>query len=296
MNQDTDKVQIEEEKRIIATLISVPDVSRITYTAVGWTSRVYLVNNGEIVFKFPRTEAVKEEYRWELQAYDLLKQTSSSISTPRVEWTDPDYRYFGYYGIIGQSLDSCVDTLSHQEKESIGHTLGNFLKEFHQCQLPNAPEHSLEDTIRNCLEKYTLGIPVYQEYFNATLQEKLYDFVHHTFPDLLGTLPSSSCLCHGDLGPWNILIDNAGLPAIIDFGDVGYYDPSIDFSGMHDDTIRNAAVKAYGYSSILNDKITLRRQALPILEVPYYAGKGNTTQLQEALQTLTAFLQAPDFS
>ena len=46
-------------------------------------------------------------------------------------------------------------------------------------------------------------------------------------------LKSNIKLCHGDLGLWNIILNKKQI-GIIDFGDVGYYDSSIDFSGIGD--------------------------------------------------------------
>jgi len=43
-----------DELEMVKRLTGVCDESRIEINEIGWTSRVYIVDGGKIVFKFPR--------------------------------------------------------------------------------------------------------------------------------------------------------------------------------------------------------------------------------------------------
>ena len=73
--------------------------------------------------------------------------------------------------------------------------------------------------------------------------------------------------CHGDLGYNNIIVSDQLEVGIIDFGDAGYLDKSYDFIGIEDDVMLDAAIFAYGGDSNLMDKVAIRRQLLPLMEM-----------------------------
>ena len=59
---------ILQEKKIVSSLTGVR-LEEIVYNDIGWTSRIYVINQGEIVFKFPRTQEIIREYMKEIQIY-----------------------------------------------------------------------------------------------------------------------------------------------------------------------------------------------------------------------------------
>ena len=63
-------------------LAGLDESAEIVFSDFGWASRVYMVNKGEIVFKFPRDERVKDEYKLETRAYKLAKEIKSDILIP----------------------------------------------------------------------------------------------------------------------------------------------------------------------------------------------------------------------
>jgi hypothetical protein len=50
----------------------------IVFTDEGWDSRVYIVNHGEAVFKFPRSPQTAQQYRYEIDALKALE----GLNTP----------------------------------------------------------------------------------------------------------------------------------------------------------------------------------------------------------------------
>ena len=51
-----------KEIAIVEELTKIKDKNRIVLNEVGWTSRVYIVDDGEIVFKFPSRESLEMEW------------------------------------------------------------------------------------------------------------------------------------------------------------------------------------------------------------------------------------------
>ena len=54
---------------------------------------------------------------------------------------------------------------------------------------------------------------------------------------------------------------------IIDFGDAGIFEKSYDFTGLEDDTMLDATIVAYGGDEVLREKVAIRRQLLPLMEM-----------------------------
>ena len=105
-----------------------------------------------------------------------------------------------------------------------------------------------------------------KKYFN----EKELIFIE----ELVLSLPQKSAkfgieqvFCHGDLGYNNILLTTDLEVGIIDFGDAGNLDKSYDFIGIEDDVILDTAILAYGGDDVLREKIAIRRQLLPLMEM-----------------------------
>ena len=54
-------LDIKDELEIVLRLTGVGDESRVQINEIGWTSRVYVIDGGKIVFKFPRNARFREE-------------------------------------------------------------------------------------------------------------------------------------------------------------------------------------------------------------------------------------------
>lgn len=69
-------------------------------------------------------------------------------------------------------------------------------------------------------------------------------------------------MCHGDLGYWNMVLREDGGIGVIDFGDIGHYDRSKDFIGFEDAEALDEALKVYGDSELLRQKVAIRQKVL----------------------------------
>ena len=147
---------ILQEKKIVSSLTGVR-LEEIVYNDIGWTSRIYVINQGEIVFKFPRTQEIIREYMKEIQIYYLLNDINIGVDIPQVRWQDSELRYFGYAGIPGVTLDICLQELTTETKVKIGKILGFFLRKLHTLDLKDANTYNLKDEIIEFQEIFRKG-------------------------------------------------------------------------------------------------------------------------------------------
>ena len=276
---------ILQEKKIVSSLTDVR-LEEIVYNDLGWTSRIYVINQGEIVFKFPRTQKIIQEYMKEIQIYYLLNDINIGVGIPQVRWQDSELRYFGYAGIPGATLDICLNELTTDTKVKIGKILGLFLKKLHTLDLKDANTYNIKDEIAEFQEIFRRGENEIQTAFTKKKFLNIKNFVFQEFPEKVLKLGLSNALCHNDLGFWNIIYNPSGNIGIIDFGDVSYCDFSRDFIGLSDPTILESALITYGEDSKLREKIILRMKSLPILELPFFLEKKDRVGFKKSLKRI----------
>jgi len=260
---------IDKEKKQIQDLLQLTQVD-IELNEVGWTSRVYICNKGEYVFKFPRSEEVKREYEQEIKILTLLHNLNNSVQVPHLIWVGDELKYLGYKGIVGQTVDLVVENLSKEQKSLIGKQIGMFLTELHSIKPQDMPIISIQDEIKQFQNSYQVVLPVLCSQLKASEQLQLKELMVDEMPATITQLGNDSVLCHGDLGYWNIIISKQSKVGIIDWGDIGYYDRSKDFIGLEDKEIFDSALSAYGDNRNIREKIKIRQRVLPILDLKYY--------------------------
>ena len=263
----------EDEIVTVRRLVGLDDTHPVDRNEIGWTSRVYLVNQGEYVVKFPRTDAVKEEYRREIVLLRQLEACHLPVLTPRILWTHPDQAYLGYAGIVGTSLDLLIHATTTEQRVAIGAQIGTFLQALHNLQLADGFAITLDDEIAEFHYKYGLGAAILARDLTTAERDRLDEVVLREMPAALKRLGTDVTFCHGDLGYWNMIVSENGQLGIIDFGDSGYYDCAKDFSALEDADLRESALLAYGADDLLRERIALRRRLLPVVDLPFYVGK-----------------------
>jgi len=285
-SQRTPQEVIVSEKQRVRGLLNLTEADTMTVNDSGWDSRVYIVNQGQYVFKFPRSEQVRAAYASEIAAYKLVSAIRSSVKTPVVKWEGATCEYFGYEGIVGTTLDVAGRAVSGDAWNLIGTALGAFLVQLHQLDLQNARQMSINDEIEEFQYKYSLGLLVIQQKFTDDEQGKIERLIQEDLPSKLTELGGDMVLCHGDLGYWNIIYGRGGEIGVIDFGDVGYYDRSKDFIGLKDVSALNAALSVYGDNAILREKIALRKKVLAILDLPFFIGKNDQSGINSTVHNI----------
>ena len=202
---------------------------------------------------------------------------------PKVVWEDPDNNYFGYEGVSGVALREVLPTLNDTAKQAIGAALGNFLKEFHQLQLPEARPMGLGQEIKQIQDWYEKGLQLSRPLFTDEEQARLHQLVYEQWPSELTALGIVPALCHGDFHFSNIFYDN-GAVGVIDFGDVCNADHSKDFADFEDPIIFEATLKAYGSDDDkLRQKIKLREDMTRIITLTAQLIKSGEQAAQETV-------------
>lgn len=292
MNPKAASQTIQNEIELVRQLAGLDDAVAIAFNDVGWTSRVYLVNSGEIVFKFPRREEVKEDYAREVQTHGLLSTINAPVSFPELCWYDDNLEYLGYRGVRGSDLDEIIMDLTTPQKEVIGRSLGDFLRNFHQIYSETENVILPEREVTETQENFLIRAGEITQMFSTAEYEIIELFICEKYPNQMLGFSFDKVLCHGDLGFWNIIYRGKGKVGVIDFGDTGYYDRSIDFAGMCDEIILESALKAYGVADEeLRKKVALRMLLMPIVDLPFYLNRGDQLQIEETIDRIRANLE-----
>ncbi len=279
---------MEKELEIVKRLTNIKDDKRIVLNDIGWTSRVYVIDNGKIVFKFPRNEDSRRDYKYEIIALELIKDIGFGIDVPKISWITKDNDYIGYYGIEGVSLtEDRVSKLNEEEKIKLGTSIGIFLKKLHLLK-PSKPTYKMtvEKEIREYQDKYKMALTTLKKYFNEEQLKIIEAFFMIEMVAKMINLNEDLVFAHGDLGYNNILLTDTNELGVIDFGDAGYYDRSKDFIGLSDEIIKEHAIIAYGNDKTLREKIAIRQKALPILDIPFYVGKKDQAGIDKCIMKI----------
>ena len=259
-----------KELAIVKNLTSINDEDRIVLNEVGWTSRVYIVDNGEIVFKFPRGKKWHDECRHENSILKLISENDFNVNIPLIKWEGNNLSYTGFYGVTGKSITAeMVEKLNNTQKWKVGEQIGLFLKKLHTIDYNGKSPNNESDVIEWFQKSLNKRRRILEEYFEKNELDTIIELVT-SFPQKSAKLGTEQVFCHCDLGYNNILLTDNLEVGIIDFGDAGVYEKSHDFSGLEDDIILDAAIKAYGGDKVLREKVEIRRQLLPLMEMLFF--------------------------
>jgi len=292
-------MDITECRAILAGCLSQLAVRSVEFLAEGWDNVVFEVN-GELLFRFPKRQAVAESLSREIRLLAKLAPVLP-VQIPQFTYvstscTTPPFLFAGYRRIPGVQLSQarpapdCIATLAGD--------LGRFLCVLHSFPLDPAA---------------TIGVQPYAPGGAASVRAFLRS-MHETVPRLLPTgerrrffdwlerLPGmlnsdERVLAHNDLGDEHILLDpvTGSLTGIIDFGDAGFGDPALDFAGLitalGEESTR-LALAAYG---LPDDEVLLGRarayaQLVPLHEVVFGLQTGDHERVDAGLAQLRAAL------
>ena len=285
----------DAERDAVRRMPGVGPAARIADVDSGWTSRVYVVDDGRLVVKFPRREAVRSEYAREVAVLQRLAahrgDLPPDVVLPQVTDVGEDHAYLAYQGVVGLPLDDPRARLDPAAGARVGAALGRFLTVLHALDLPAMPVLTVEDEIAQFQGQHAEAREVLAAALSAAECDALEVLVHETLPRTLRELGGDPALCHGDLGPWNLILTPDGRVGVIDFGDVGSWDRSKDFMGLPDGVVE-AALQAYGggRGEALEVKVEHRRIVLALLDLPYFAGTGNAAGVERTVARIRAAL------
>lgn len=270
---------IEEQKQIIQNLIGKN--CKIKVREDGFLSRGFVIDNGRLVFKFPRNEKVK--YDVEIEILNFINSLNLGVNLQKVAYINNNNEYLGIYGVLGKSLEEFDFT---NKEKVIGQQLGTFLKKLHSIKTTKGITCGLKEEI----EAWQQRVKKIDSFIslNFTEQEKQkIDFLMYNYvPNKLNQLGECLVFSHGDLGDGNIYIDSENRIGIIDFNEAGMFDESADFMDISSDNICNEILKSYNANSILREKVELRRDIRPLIVLKSYIERGDKEIIQKIVEKI----------
>jgi aminoglycoside phosphotransferase (APT) family kinase protein len=270
-----------KELKIVKDLTKVNDEKRIVINDIGWTSRVYIIDDGKFVFKFLKNKKYQEELVHETNILKLIINHEFNVSIPLIDWVGEDNEYIGFRGIKGKAMTAeIINELNEEQKRKIGTQIGLFIKILHAIDYKGKSPNSENNLIEWFLESFSKKKRTLKKYFNENellLIEKLVK----RLPENSSKYGIEEVFCHGDLGYNNIILSDNLEVGIIDFGDAGNLDKSYDFIGLEDDVMLDAAILSYGGDNDLMGKVEIRRQLLPLMEMLLYIDRKDNVEIEK---------------
>lgn len=272
---------MKSEIDIIKKLTGVNDGS-IKASNDGLMSRGYVIDNGRIVFKFPRDNHVS--FRNEIAILSYVNGLNLDINLQKVQWTSGDDSYLGVYGVEGKSLEDTI--LSQGQKVAVGEQLGRFLAKLHQATPSNISKLSLMKEIESWQGRYHAVQAFIRQAFSSKERERIEVFMMDTMPNRLSGFGERLVFSHADLGDGNIFIDKNGKVGIIDFNGSGYFEEAADFMDITDGELCEITLDEYGANRILREKVKIRRLVRPIIVLEPYLRRNDQVAIDNLTQKI----------
>lgn len=201
----------------------------------GWDNKVFMIND-KLIFRFPHRKTTISLINKENKLLNYLKNIID-LKVPNPIYIGKPcknypYSFHGYEIIPGKS--ACHASLTKGERHRSITTLANFLKKLHGVSATKANNLGLNEQI----DHYTNT-----EYLIRKLKERAKQINEKSFAAInmsilddeinISTsldLPKTKVLVHGDLYCRHLMFKEGSLIGIIDWGDAGIGNQSIDLS------------------------------------------------------------------
>jgi aminoglycoside phosphotransferase (APT) family kinase protein len=211
---------------------------RAAYLGAGMDSTAFEVN-ARWIFRFPMRVAVERQL--------FVERALLPVIAPRLPLAIPAFtfagapdvdfpmHFAGYAKLAGKPAVE-IDP-SRVSFDSIAPQLGRFLSGVHRFPIGEAKRlgaetSRLEDYFEEVRESALAGMHMLQHIASHALADRVQRYLEKLRP--LSVAPWPLTLTHHDLAAEHILLDEAGanVTGVIDWGDVGIVDPTVDFVGL----------------------------------------------------------------
>lgn len=219
----------------------------------GYWSRAYVVNNGELVVKFPKHDTVN--YKNEAKFLNFINTINVPINTQKLKWLAEDNHCIAIWGVKGIPL-SKLGNFTIQQKQSIGKQIGVFLKQLHSIKT-DCPGQNLDDELIEYKTNYKDCADFYATHFSHEEQQTLDYLMYDYLPTTRKKLGENIVFSHADIFEPNILLDDDGIVGIIDWSNAGCFDEAADFC-VEDETLRGFILDYYNASETLRKKVEIK--------------------------------------
>ena len=260
---------IEEQLNIIQSFVG--DGHKIEIQEDGFLSRGFVVDNGKLVFKFPRNPHV--QYQTEIANLNYINSLNLGVNLQRVTYVSSTNEYLGIYGVLGHSLEKV--SLDEQQQREIGRQLGVFLKKLHQIEGCKGLPCNLSAEIAEWQNRVTSIHHFIVQTFTQKEQQIINKLMFEYMPDKLNALGEKLVFSHGDLGDGNVFVDENHKVGIIDFNESGLIDEAGDFMDISSDTVRDEMLNAYGADKELREKVEIRKDIRSLIALKPYLTRNN---------------------
>ena len=278
---------INEQLEIIKGLIG--ESHKIQIKEDGFISRGFVVDNGKLVFKFPRRADVS--YETEIDNLNYINSLELGVNLQKVAYSSDSNEYLGIYGVIGNSLEEVK--LSEDEQRKVGKQLGLFLKKLHQIKEHNGTPCTLKSEIEAWQNRVKFVNDFITKTFSSKEQKIINALMFEYIPSKLNALGESLVFSHGDLGDGNVFVDENLKVGVIDFNESGLLDEAGDFMDISSDIIREEMLNAYGATQDLREKVEIRRDIRSLIVLKPYLTRNNPQVISELVgnirHTLTKY-------
>ena len=213
---------------------------------VGSAGDAYLLEDGRAIVVGKRDDS----FGTYQALFEKMKKTDGKITAvnyPKIYQLVEPCTEFPFGAMVeecisGTELRKKDKEVSDAEKAEIGTILAKFLRQMHSIE----SQGDKEEEIAINLAKYDRSLGLIKDHLDVATYEKLVA-LKPKYHKLMQEKPF--CTTHGDLNAGNIMIgDDNKLSGIIDFGNMEYYIPEIEFVHMYffDRAIYHAMVAGYG--------------------------------------------------
>lgn len=222
------------------------NIDKLKKVGSGSASDVYLLKDN-LVLIIGKREDCFSNYQSLVEKAKLIDGKILSINYPKIHELISPSKDFPFGAMIedfveGKELREVVSLLSDKQKIEIGKNISNFLKELHVINFVGSKDEEIEINSRKFDRSMSL--------LKSFIDEKTYKQLLVVKEEYVKFMENKEfCLTHGDLNAGNILISNDNkLSGLIDFGNMEYYVPEIEFSHMYffDKIIYSSMVEEYG--------------------------------------------------
>jgi len=213
------------------------NISSIQKIGEGDNSKAFSVNE-EYVFRFPKSKEAKVQMQREIVVLPIIKPFLI-LQIPEFKFISLDLSFVGHKIIQGTPLTSKIyNSLKRKTRESIQHSIGNFLLRLHHIDLSLLKDCNLETT--NLKEEYAENFEQAKDFIYPNISKAKRKTITQLFTNYLGDAENfeyAPVLIHSDFSKDHILIDaaNKQITGIIDFGDIAFGDPAYDFMYLLDE-------------------------------------------------------------
>lgn len=264
------------------------DIQTSSYKKSAFDHDVFIINK-ELVFRFPRTDIVRDHLKHEIEFLNFLKN-KVKIEIPNYKYISKNKDFAGYPLVNGQILSpAAFKILSKKNKEKVIDSLIGFVNTFHKIkesdfvkfkprkrsdfiEAEKKIERELKKTLFPKLTKKE--VEAIKEFYKKS---KKY----------LQNLPRI-CPIHGDLYAYNVIWNKENSKtSIIDFTDYLIGDPAKDFEVFYDYGVDSVQI-AYEKYEGAKDKDFLTRVEI------YYKVHSIYTLLSSLCGALISFDYAHD--